>query len=155
VSWKPDWGFGAGERPLLFTQSTTEKEAVAEVPERGVQLIVIKRDVDGATCDDLWLSLSPPAFLSVEVDSTKPRRATERHACRRGLHTRQHIGNEVGRSQHGIPRGRYRDVGKPTAEVAAHKLALLWLYEVRGQLWPHLIRKAADSIFSKCAWKLS
>ena len=44
---------------------------------------------------------------------------------------------------------------RPIAEVAAHKLALPWFYEFRGQLRPHFIRKAADSIFSKCAWKLS
>ena len=42
----------------------------------------------------------------------KPRRAAERHACRRRLHTREHIENEVGRSRRRIPRGRHRKVGK-------------------------------------------
>jgi aryl-alcohol dehydrogenase-like predicted oxidoreductase len=42
----------------------------------------------------------------------KPRRAVDRHPGRRGLQTRQHIENEVGRIQHRIPQGRRREVGK-------------------------------------------
>src|SRR5580692_3618098 len=42
----------------------------------------------------------------------KPCRAADRYPGRRGLQTRQHIENEVGRSQHRIPQGRRRKVRK-------------------------------------------
>jgi len=60
----------SGPEIFLFTRATEEKEAVAELLDRGVKAIVVKRGAAGASFIDQAGTVFAPAFSVEEVDPT-------------------------------------------------------------------------------------
>lgn len=60
----------SGPELFLFTEAADEASAVAELLERGVGCVVVKRGSEGASCHDRDGALSLPAFAVEEVDPT-------------------------------------------------------------------------------------
>lgn len=60
----------SGAEMFLFTKATEERAAVAELLDRGIKAVVVKRGADGASHFDRTGEVSAPAFKVEEVDPT-------------------------------------------------------------------------------------
>lgn len=60
----------SGPELYLFTEATTEAEAIRDILATGVNAVVIKRGAEGASYHDRSTEFSLPGFPAVEVDPT-------------------------------------------------------------------------------------
>jgi len=60
----------SGEELFLFTASTDEASAVAEMLERGIEVVIVKKGAEGAVYYDRHGSVAAPAFPVAEIDPT-------------------------------------------------------------------------------------